>query len=148
MKNLTNSYVVTARGGLQNGRVKRTDGRYRVGANNPKEAVEFCKQQLDKTRGYSVFYKEIGRTLPRGMVVDDSPTPDPLVEIDGEIYIKTRETRYRHVFDNDFNENVLLIEQKFVNRYAKNERDVRWLTAYTITGEKQINRYLNEHPNP
>lgn len=146
MKNLTNSYVVTARGGLQNGRVKRTDGRYRVGANNPKEAVEFCKQQLDKTRGYSVFYKEIGRTLPRGMVIDDSPTPDPLVEIDGEIYIRTDETHATKHVHPDSGHPMLLISRKFVKRYAKDVQDVRWVTFDEIIGQKYIDRYLKANP--
>ena len=154
MKNLTNSYIVLKRGGLQNGRVVRTDGRFRVGANNPQEAIEFCKQQLGKTHGYRVYYKEPGRTLRRGLILDDSLVPDPFFEMDGEVYIRTEETSAEKGFDIETNQPTITLSRKFVKRYARSVHDVRWIEEHTFVGDYEI-KYFYKHedqyknkPNP
>ena len=125
-----NSYVVLQRGGLINRRVVRTANRIRVGAKNPKEAIQFCKQQLDKTAGYTVYYQEKNKTLPRGAVVTKNGSPDPYVEHEGRLYISTDEFKQSVKETPDGLRNITY--QKLVDRYARNADDCIWIeVGYT-----------------
>lgn len=123
-------FIVVKRGGLQNGRTVRTSGVYRVGARNPKEAIDLCKQQIDKTGGYHVRRNHVNRKLRLGTVVPLSGIEDPFVEINGEIYIRTDDVKESHetVTEKDGSTTSFpVLLQKFVKRYAKGEKDVLWL---------------------
>lgn len=138
----TNSYIVLQQGGLQNGRVVRASARLRVGAKNPKEAIEFCKEQISKTHGYHVYYREIGKSFPRGSVLHDKAIPDPLVEMDGEIYIRTNELEGSYVIEDNGYDQTLYVKRKYVKRYARNERDVKWVHDQIYYGSETIRLWL------
>lgn len=149
MNKLTNSYIVLQQGGLQNGSVVRTSARLRVGAKNPKEAIEFCKEKVSKTHGYHVYYREIGKSFPRGSVVNDKVTPDPCVEMDGRIYLRTQELQIRYSVEDNGYDLTLTVKRKFVKRYARGKGDVKWVYDFTYYGSETIKNVLktNEFKN-
>lgn len=122
-----NGYIV-----LQSGLVNR----YIVGARSEKEAVRLCQEQIDKTARYRVYYRETNRKVPIGSVTIDKRIPNPYVEIDGDIYIKTDD--YKITYNQD---GLCYVKQKFVHRYAKSERDVIWKTVTKTPTYQQISPY-------
>lgn len=142
-----NSYIVLKRGGMSNGICLRTRGRYRVGARSEKDALEYCRQQVDPTGGYRVYYKEEGKTFPKGMVVLDRGTDEPYVEMDGEMYITTEEYKYEDSREPDVysaEESAIVLTRtvyrKYVKRYARKESDVKWVEVSVHQGQDSIER--------
>lgn len=136
-----NSYVVLQRGGLVNGQVIRTANRIRVGAKTPKEAIQFCKEQVDKTAGYAVYYQEKNKTLPRGTVITKNSSPEPYVEHEGKIYISTDEFM-QSVKETD-NGPINITYQKLVDRYARKATDCIWIeVGYTYIEDQYAHPYI------
>ena len=115
-----NSYIVLQKGGRINGHVVRTKARFRVGAKSEKEAILLCKQTVDRTGSFRVYYREKDRTALRGTVTPDTPAPDPRVLIHNQWYIRTEETK-------TLKENgIPVIYRKYVKLHGRKASDVYW----------------------
>lgn len=136
-KKYVNGYIVFRYGGLVNGYVERVNQRLIVGARTEKEAINLCKNQLDKTARYKVHYRDKTQQVKIGTVAIYKRDNDPYVEIDGDIYINTDDYKI------DFNpeDGYFYLKHKYVHRYARSERDVLWKVITRQQEYKQFWEY-------
>lgn len=118
-----------------------------VGAKSKKDAIQYAKTEKGKHHHYSSRGAELTPTvrLSEGAVAKRSRNSSPFVEIQGEIYLETDETRNTHSI-NPEGKPVLTIERKYVKRFARKASDCLWQPTSVVLGEESIRAYLARKP--